>query len=187
MRLAAFVVRLSAAFLLLSLSVPIVSALDRQQAYARWLDEDVRWIITKQERTDFLRLSNNQERDHFVVSFWARRDPTPGTPENEFKEEHYRRLAFANEHFASSKAGWETDRGRIYVVYGPPDETEHFSSAESIKNRSTDDGATVKTSYEIWRYGHLKNAGDVIITFVDDCNCGNYHLKTDPSENNLLP
>ena len=87
--------------------------------YKKWLDEDVAWIITDEERAAFKQLSNDEERDNFIEAFWQRRDPTPDTEENEFKEEHYRRIAYANEHFAAGIPGWKTDRGRIYIMYGP--------------------------------------------------------------------
>ena len=89
------------------------------KTYRKWLDEDVRWIITDEERSAFMQLSNDEERDQFIEAFWQRRDPTPDTEENEFKEEHYRRIAYANEHFAAGIPGWKTDRGRIYIVFGP--------------------------------------------------------------------
>ena len=98
------------------------------KTYKKWLDEDVRWIITDEERSVFMQLSNDEERDQFIEAFWARRDPTPDTPENEFKEEHYRRIAYANEHFAAGIPGWKTDRGRIYIMYGPADEIESHPS-----------------------------------------------------------
>src|SRR3974390_2029168 len=89
------------------------------KTYKKWLDEDVRWIITDEEKSAFMQLSNDEERDQFIEAFWARRDPTPDTEENEFKEDHYARIAYANEHFAAGIPGWKTDRGRIYIVYGP--------------------------------------------------------------------
>src|SRR5271157_2943955 len=92
--------------------------------YKKWLNEDVRWIITPEELSAFKQLSNDEERDAFIEQFWLRRDPTPDTPENEYKEEHYRRIAYANEHFASGIPGWRTDRGRIYIAYGPPDQID---------------------------------------------------------------
>src|SRR6476469_4801553 len=92
------------------------------KVYKKWLDEDVRWIITDEERNAFKQLSNDEERDNFVEGFWLRRDPTPDTVENEFKEEHYRRIAYANEHFAAGIPGWKSDRGRIYITFGPADE-----------------------------------------------------------------
>jgi GWxTD domain-containing protein len=87
--------------------------------YAKRLDEDVVWIISKQERIDFEKLSTDRQRDEFVVAFWERRNPSPGSTENKFKEEHYRRLAYANTHFAAGVPGWKTDRGRRYILYGP--------------------------------------------------------------------
>jgi GWxTD domain-containing protein len=93
-------------------------------SYKKWLDEDVRWIITDEERSAFRQLSNDEERDQFIEAFWQRRDPTPDTIENEFKEEHYRRIAYSNEHFAAGIPGWKTDRGRMYIMYGPADEIE---------------------------------------------------------------
>jgi GWxTD domain-containing protein len=90
-----------------------------KEIYKKWLMEDVAWIITDQERTDFKKLSTDEQRDDFVVAFWERRNPNPGSPTNKFKEEHYRRLAYANSHFATGVPGWKTDRGRTYILYGP--------------------------------------------------------------------
>ena len=89
--------------------------------YKTWLNEDVAWIITDQERAAFKSLSNDEERDAFIEQFWLRRNPNPDSPENEFREEHYRRIAYANEHFAAGKPGWKTDRGHIYIAFGKPD------------------------------------------------------------------
>ena len=96
--------------------------------YRKWLQEDVAYIITDEERAAFKRLQNDEEREQFIENFWLRRDPTPDTVENEFKEEHYRRIQYANDHFASGIPGWKTDRGRIYIVYGPPDERDEHPS-----------------------------------------------------------
>ena len=101
---------------------------EMESPYRKWLNEDVSYIITDEERAAFKRLQTDEEREQFIENFWLRRDPTPDTVENEFKEEHYRRIAYANEHFASGVPGWKTDRGRIYIVYGPPDEIEDHSS-----------------------------------------------------------
>src|SRR5215813_8201401 len=98
------------------------------KTYKKWLDEDVAWIISDEERKAFKQLSNDEERDQFIEAFWQRRDPTPDTEENEFKEEHYRRIAYANEHFAAGIPGWKTDRGRIYISFGPADEVETHPS-----------------------------------------------------------
>ena len=96
--------------------------------YRKWLNEDVAYIITDEERSAFKRLQTDEEREQFIEQFWLRRDPTPDTFENEFREEHYRRIAYANEHYASGIPGWETDRGRIYITFGPPDEIESHPS-----------------------------------------------------------
>ena len=98
------------------------------KTYKKWLSEDVVWIITDEERAAFKQLSNDEERDQFIEAFWQRRDPTPDTVENEFKEEHYRRIAYANEHFAAGIPGWKSDRGRMYIMYGPADEIESHPS-----------------------------------------------------------
>jgi len=103
-----------------------------ESPYRKWLNEDVSYIITDEERAAFRRLQTDEEREQFIENFWLRRDPTPDTVENEFKEEHYRRIAYANEHFPSGIPGWKTDRGRIYIVYGPPDEIDDHSSAGSM-------------------------------------------------------
>ncbi len=89
--------------------------------YKKWLDEDVRWIITDQEMQAFKSLANDEERDTFIENFWLRRNPNPDSPDNEYRDEHYRRIAYANEHFAAGKPGWKTDRGHIYIAYGKPD------------------------------------------------------------------
>jgi GWxTD domain-containing protein len=101
------------------------------KVYKKWLDEDVRYIITDEEKTAFKQLSNDEERDNFIEAFWARRDPTPDTVENEYKEEHYARIAYANEHFAAGIPGWKSDRGRIYIMYGKPDEIDSHPSGGS--------------------------------------------------------
>ncbi|HTZ58915.1 MAG TPA: GWxTD domain-containing protein, partial [Acidobacteriaceae bacterium] len=96
--------------------------------YKRWLDEDVRWIITDQEMKAFKSLSNDEERDNFIEQFWQRRNPDPDSPENTYKDEHYQRIAYANEHFAAGKPGWKTDRGHIYIAYGKPDSIDSHPS-----------------------------------------------------------
>ena len=160
--------------------------------YKKWLDEDVRWIITDEEKTAFKQLSNDEERDQFIEQFWLRRDPTPDTVENEYKEEHYRRIAYANEHFAAGVQGWRTDRGRIYIMYGPPDEIESHPSGGAYQ-RPTDEGGGETSTYpfEDWRYRYLDNLPgeqkqEVIIEFVDTCMCGEYHMTMDRSEKDAL-
>jgi GWxTD domain-containing protein len=158
------------------------------KTYKKWLDEDVRWIISDEEREAFLKLSNDEERDQFIEQFWLRRDPTPDTVENEFKEEHYRRIAYANEHFAAGIPGWRTDRGRMYVMYGPPDEIDSHPSGGSYQRTPEEGGGETSTyPFEDWRYRYLEGVGqDINIEFVDTCMCGEYHMTMDRSEKDAL-
>jgi len=158
------------------------------KTYKKWLDEDVRWIITDEERSAFMQLSNDEERDNFIEAFWQRRDPTPDTEENEFKEEHYRRIAYANEHFAAGIPGWRTDRGRIYIVFGPADEIESHPSGGTYERPMEEGGGETSTfPFEQWRYRYLEGIGqEIIIEFVDTCMCGDYHMTIDRSEKDAL-
>ena len=113
--------------------------------YRKWLSEDVSYIITDEERAAFKRLSTDEEREQFIEQFWLRRDPTPDTAENEFKEEHYRRIAYANERYASGIPGWKTDRGRIYITFGPADEIESHPSGGSYERPMEEGGGTTST------------------------------------------
>src|SRR5271157_6425487 len=119
--------------------------IELSKTYRKWLDEDVRWIITDEEQKAFKMLSNDEERDQFIEAFWQRRDPTPDTEENEFKEEHYRRIEYANEHFAAGVPGWRTDRGRIYIMYGQPDEIESHPSGGSYLRPQEEGGGETST------------------------------------------
>jgi GWxTD domain-containing protein len=160
--------------------------------YKKWLNEDVRWIISPEELTAFKALSNDEERDAFIEQFWQRRDPTPDTEENEFKEEHYRRIAYANEHFAAGRAGWRTDRGRIYIVFGPPDEIESHPSGGTYDRPLEEGGGETSTyPFERWRYRYMEtlqasNKQEVWIEFVDNCMCGDYHISMDPNEKDAM-
>jgi GWxTD domain-containing protein len=156
--------------------------------YKKWLDEDVAWIITDEERTAFKQLSNDEERDNFIEAFWQRRDPTPDTEENEYKEEHYRRIAYANEHFAAGIPGWKSDRGRIYIIYGPADEVDSHPSGGTYERPMEEGGGETSTfPFEQWRYRYLEGIGqEVIIEFVDTCQCGEYHMTMDRSEKDAL-
>ncbi len=154
----------------------------------KWLDEDVRWIISDEERATFKQLSNEEEREQFIEAFWQRRDPTPDTAENEFKDEHYRRIAYANEHFAAGIPGWKTDRGKIYIMYGPADEIESHPSGGTYQRPMDEGGGQTSTfPFEQWRYRYLEGIGqEVIIEFVDNCMCGDYHMTMDRSEKDAL-
>jgi len=158
------------------------------KTYKKWLNEDVIWIITDEERAAFKQLSNDEERDNFIEAFWQRRDPTPDTEENEYKEEHYRRIAYANEHFAAGIPGWKTDRGRIYIMYGPADEIESHPSGGTYQRPMEEGGGETSTfPFEDWRYRYLEGIGqEVIIEFVDSCMCGDYHMTIDRSEKDAL-
>jgi len=158
------------------------------KTYKKWLDEDVRWIITDEERAAFKQLSNDEERDQFIEQFWLRRDPTPETAENEYKEEHYRRIAYANEHFAAGVPGWHTDRGRIYIMYGPADSIEAHPSGGSYDRSPQEGGGSTSTyPFEQWTYRYLEGIGqDITIEFVDPCMCGDYHMTMDPQEKDAL-
>jgi GWxTD domain-containing protein len=156
--------------------------------YKKWLDEDVVWIISDEERKTFKQLATDEERQQFIENFWLRRDPSPDTEENEFKEEHYRRMAYADERFASGIPGWKTDRGRIYIVYGPPDEIDAHSSGGTYDRPIEEGGGTTSTfPFEKWRYRYLEGIGtDVNLEFVDTTMTGEYHLTMDPSEKDAL-
>jgi len=158
------------------------------QTYKKWLNEDVRYIITPEEEQTFKQLSNDEERDVFIENFWLRRDPTPDTPENEFKEEHYRRIAYANEHFAAGIPGWRSDRGRMYIQYGPPDEIESHPSGGTYQRPMDEGGGSTSTyPFEDWRWRYIEGIGqEVIVEFVDTCQCGDYHMTMDRSEKDAL-
>ncbi len=156
--------------------------------YKKWLEEDVVYIITDEERAAFKQLSNDEERDNFIEAFWQRRDPTPDTEENEYKEEHYQRIAYANEHFAAGVPGWKTDRGRIYIVYGKPDEIDSHPSGGTYERPMEEGGGETSTfPFEDWRYRYIEGIGqEVIIEFVDTCMCGEFHMTLDRSEKDAL-
>ena len=156
--------------------------------YKQWLQEDVVYIITPEERSAFLQLSTSEEREQFIEQFWLRRSSNPDLPENDFKEEHYRRIAYANEHFASGIPGWRTDRGRIYIIWGPADEVDSHPTGGTY-DRPMEEGGGSTTTYpwESWRYRYLEGLGNnVMLEFVDPSGSGEYHLTMDPSEKDAL-
>jgi GWxTD domain-containing protein len=156
--------------------------------YKKWLEEEVPYIISDEERSAFLQLATNEEREQFIESFWQRRDPTPDTVENEFKEEHYRRIAYSNERFASGVPGWRTDRGRIYIIWGAPDEIESHPTG-GMYNRPSEEGGGQTSTYpfEQWRYRYMEGIGNnIIIEFVDPSGSGEYHMTMDPGEKDAL-
>jgi GWxTD domain-containing protein len=156
--------------------------------YKTWLNEDVVYIISPDERKAFLQLETNEEREQFIESFWLRRSNNPDLPTNDFKEEHYRRIAYANEHYASGIPGWKTDRGRIYIIWGAPDEIEsHPTGGTWDRPMEQGGGSTTTYPWETWRYRYLEGIQEnVILEFVDPSGSGEYHLTMDPSEKDAL-
>jgi GWxTD domain-containing protein len=156
--------------------------------YKIWLNDEVPYIISDDEKKAFMSLSNDEERDAFIESFWQRRNPNPDSPENEYREEHYRRIAYANEHYAAGKPGWKTDRGHIYIAFGPPDSTDSHPSGGSYDRPIDEGGGQTSTfPFEIWHYRYLEGIGENIdIEFVDTCMCGDYHFTIDRSEKDAL-
>jgi GWxTD domain-containing protein len=156
--------------------------------YKQWLSEDVVYIISPEERQAFLQLETNEEREQFIEQFWLRRSTNPDLPDNDFKEEHYRRIAYANEHYASGIPGWKTDRGRMYIMWGPADEIESHPTGGTY-DRPMDEGGGSTTTYpwETWRYRYMEGIGENIIwEFVDPSGSGEFHLTMDPSEKDAL-
>lgn len=171
--------------------------------YLKWLNEEVAYIITDAERNAFKGLRTDDERNMFIRQFWARRDPSypkaasqeeypviaKGNPENEFKKEHYRRIKYVNDRFADQKiAGWKTDRGRIYIQYGPPDEIESHPSGGAYTRPPAEGGGQIQTHpFEQWMYRYIDGIGkNVIIEFVDTTGTGEFHMTMDPNEKNAL-
>ncbi|MGB9465062.1 MAG: GWxTD domain-containing protein [Candidatus Acidiferrum sp.] len=156
--------------------------------YKQWLNEDVIYIISPEERNAFLQLDTNEEREQFIEQFWLRRSSNPDLPENDFKEEHYRRIAYANEHYASGIPGWKTDRGRMYIMWGPADEVDSHPMGGTY-DRPMEEGGGSTTTYpwETWRWRYLEGIGEnVILEFVDTTGSGEYHMTMDPSEKDAL-
>jgi GWxTD domain-containing protein len=156
--------------------------------YKEWLEKDVVYIIMPEERKAFKLLITDEQRDNFIEQFWLRRNPDPDSVENTYKEEHYRRIAYANEHFASGIPGWKTDRGRIYIMFGPADEIESHPSGGSYERPPDEGGGETSTyPFETWRYRYIEGIGnEVILEFVDPTMSGEYHLTVDPSEKDAL-
>jgi GWxTD domain-containing protein len=159
-----------------------------KKAYKDWLEKDVAYIITDEERKAFKKLATDDERERFIEEFWRRRDPDPDTDENEFREEYYERIAYANEHFASGIPGWKTDRGRIWIMYGKPDETESHPSGGTYQREANEGGGSTTTyPFERWFYRYLAGVGSgVEIEFVDPTGSGEYRIARNPDEKDAL-
>ncbi len=150
--------------------------------YLDWLNNDVPYIITPDERAAFLKLGTNEEREQFIEHFWQLRNPDPDLGDNSFKKEHYRRIAYANEHFSSGVPGWKTDCGHIYILWGPPDEVESHPTGGTYDRPTWQGGGSTSTyPWELWRYRHLEEIGDNIeLEFVDPSGSGDYPSDTRP-------
>jgi GWxTD domain-containing protein len=161
---------------------------EMESPYKEWLEDEVPYIITPQEKAAFKKLTTDNEREQFIQAFWERRNPNPGSPENEFKEEYYRRIAYANEHFSSGIPGWRTDRGRIYIMYGPPDEIDaHPSGGSYVRPPCEGGGETSTYPFSDWTYHYIPGIGEnVKLEFVDPTMSGEYHLTMDPGEKDAL-
>lgn len=159
-----------------------------KKAFKDWLEKDVTYIITDEERKAFKKLANDDEREKFIEEFWRRRDPDPDTDENEFKEEYYERIAYANEHFASGIPGWKSDRGRIWIMYGKPDERETHPSGGGYERPSYEGGGSTTTyPFETWFYRYLPGVGSgVEIEFVDPTGSGEYRIARNPNEKDAM-
>ena len=157
-------------------------------AFKTWLDQDVSYIISDEERKSFKSLSNDEEREAFIENFWLRRNPNPDSPENEFRDEHYRRIQYANDHYAAGKPGWKTDRGHMYISFGKPDSIDSHPSGGAYNRPIEEGGGSTSTfPFETWHYRYLEGVGDNIdIEFVDSCQCGDYHFTIDRSEKDAL-
>ncbi|HXJ93931.1 MAG TPA: GWxTD domain-containing protein [Terriglobia bacterium] len=161
---------------------------ENESPYKKWIEEEVPYIITDEERQTFKKLTTDDERESFIENFWERRNPNPGSPENEFKEEYYRRIAYANEHYASGIPGWKTDRGRIYITYGPPNEIDSHPSGGTYERPMEEGGGETSTfPFEDWTYNYIDGIGNNIkLEFVDPSMSGEYHLTMDPGEKDAL-
>jgi GWxTD domain-containing protein len=159
-----------------------------KSVYKKWIEEDVAYIITDEERRAFKALKTDEERDKFIEAFWLRRDPDPDTPENEYKDQYYERIQYANEHFASGIPGWKTDRGRIYIMYGKADEIEAHPAGGPYDRPSYEGGGTTTTyPFEVWWYRYIEGIGsDIEIEFVDPSGSGEYHIARNPNEKDAM-
>lgn len=159
-----------------------------KEVYKKWMNTDVAYIITEQEKKAFKALATDDERENFIENFWRRRDPNPDTEENEYREEYYERIAYANEHYASGIPGWKTDRGRVYIAHGKPDSVEAHPSGGSYDRPSYEGGGSTTTyPFEVWFYRHLDGVGDGLeIEFVDPTGTGEYRLARNADEKDAL-
>lgn len=158
-----------------------------KKAYVDWV-KDVEPILTQEERSAWDKLKTDDEREQFIGIFWDQRDPDPDTEVNEYKEEYYERLAYADEHFTSGKPGRLTDRGRIYIKFGKPDEVESHPSGGSYQRPAYEGGGSTSTyPFEKWFYRYIPNVrSGVELEFVDPTGSGEYRLARNPDEKDAL-
>lgn len=159
-----------------------------KKVYKDWVEKDVAYIITSEEKKAFEALKTDEERENFIESFWRRRDPNPDTEENEYREEYYERIAYANERFASGIPGWMTDRGRVYITWGKPDSIDSRPSGGAYDRPTWEGGGTTTTyPFEVWFYRHLEGIGDGIeIEFVDPTGTGEYRIARNANEKDAM-
>ena len=159
-----------------------------QDYYKKWLNEDVVYIITEEEEQVFGKLSTADEKEEFIEQFWHRRDPDFRTASNEYKEEHYRRVAYANERFPSGLPGWRTDRGRTYIIHGPPTQvTSRAGGGFYARPMHEGGGVTSTYPFEVWRYRYIEGIGDEVeLEFVDASMTGEYRLALSADEKDAL-
>jgi GWxTD domain-containing protein len=166
----------------------VLSESSVKKIYKKWMTEDVAYIITADEKKAYNKLTTDEERENFIENFWRRRDPDPDTEENEYRDEYFERIAYANEKFASGIPGWKTDRGRIYITFGKPDGIESHPSGGSYDRPSYEGGGSTTTyPFETWFYRHLDGVGDGIeIEFVDPTGTGEYRIARNANEKDAL-
>jgi len=174
--------------LILACPTPEQARPQKKEALDDWIKGEVRYLITEEERAVYQKLTTPEERESFIEEFWRRRDPTPQTAENEFREEFYRRIAYANENFGAGMPGWLTDRGRIYVLYGPPNRRDANPMGGRYQKPANQGGDTITTfPFEIWEYNYIPGIGqDITVEFVDRSGSGLYILDTDPNKKDVF-
>lgn len=167
---------------------PPIAQEEARDFYRKWLDEDVAYIITDEEREVFLNLTSPEEKESFIEQFWRRRDPDPDTAENEFREEHYRRIAYANDHFSVGLPGWKSDRGRIYILHGPPDSREYHDQGEQYYRPMSEGGGNTTTyAWELWYYRNIPGVGSNLeIEFVDRTMTGHFVFARDEMDKDAM-
>ena len=153
-----------------------------------WPRDEVPYIIDPEENAAFKGLKTDEERENFIEQFWLRRDPSPDTIDNEFRDEYYKRIVLANEKFTSGIPGWKTDRGRILIMHGEPDEVEtHAMGGTYLRDIEEGGGRTSTFPFERWRYRYVEGIGNnVILEFVDSSMSGEYRLEFDPAAKDAL-